>query len=45
MIMDTKTILNEASARMQKAIDYLEESLLNVRARQGFAQCAERRIR
>ena len=32
MIMDTKTILNEASARMQKAIDYLEESLLNVRA-------------
>ena len=30
--MDTKTILNEASARMQKAIDYLEESLLNVRA-------------
>ncbi|HIW51891.1 MAG TPA: ribosome recycling factor [Candidatus Alistipes excrementipullorum] len=31
-MMDTKTILNEASARMQKAIDYLEESLLNVRA-------------
>ena len=30
--MDSKTILNEASARMQKAIDYLEETLLNVRA-------------
>ena len=30
--MDTKTILNEASARMQKAIDHLEEELINVRA-------------
>ncbi len=30
--MDTKTILNEATARMQKAIDHLEEELLNVRA-------------
>jgi len=30
--MDTNTILNEASARMQKAIDHLEEELLNVRA-------------
>ena len=30
--MDTKTILNEASLRMQKAIDHLEEELLNVRA-------------
>lgn len=30
--MDTKTILNDASARMQKAIDHLEEELLNIRA-------------
>lgn len=30
--MDTKTILNDASSRMQKAIDHLEEELLNVRA-------------
>ena len=30
--MDTNTILNDASARMQKAIDHLEEELLNVRA-------------
>ena len=30
--MDTKTILNEASLRMQKAIDHLEEELLNIRA-------------
>ena len=30
--MDTKTILNDASNRMQKAIDHLEEELLNVRA-------------
>ena len=30
--MDTKTILNDASTRMQKAIDRLEEELLNVRA-------------
>ena len=30
--MDTKTILNDASGRMQKAIDHLEEELLNVRA-------------
>ena len=28
--MDTKTILNEASGRMQKAIDHLEEELLKV---------------
>ena len=31
-LMDTKTILNEATGRMQKAIDHLEEELLNVRA-------------
>ena len=30
--MDTKTILNEATGRMQKATDHLEEELLNVRA-------------
>ena len=30
--MDTKTILNAASARMQKAVDHLEEDLLNIRA-------------
>lgn len=30
--MDTTTILNDASARMQKSIDHLEEELLNVRA-------------
>ncbi len=30
--MDTKTIINDASQRMQKAIDHLEEELLNVRA-------------
>ena len=30
--MDTNTILNEASERMQKAIDHLEEELLNIRA-------------
>ncbi len=30
--MDTNTILNDASARMQKAIDHLEEELLNIRA-------------
>lgn len=30
--MDTKTILNDASARMQKAVDHLEEELLNIRA-------------
>ncbi|MEG0808000.1 MAG: ribosome recycling factor [Alistipes sp.] len=30
--MDTKTILNDASGRMQKAIDHLDEELLNVRA-------------
>ena len=29
--MDTTTILNDASARMQKSIDHLEEELLNVR--------------
>ena len=30
--MDTNTILNDASARMQKALDHLDEELLNVRA-------------
>ena len=30
--MDTKTILNDATARMQKAVDFLEESLANIRA-------------
>ena len=30
--MDTNTILNDASARMQRAVDHLEEELLNVRA-------------
>ena len=30
--MDTSTILNDASARMQKSIDALEEKLLNIRA-------------
>ena len=30
--MDTKTILDEAAARMQRAIDHLEEELLAVRA-------------
>ena len=30
--MDTKTILNDASGRMQKAIDHLEEEHLNERA-------------
>ena len=35
--MDTKTILNEASGRMQKAIDHLEEELLNVRAGKAAA--------
>ena len=30
--MDTKTILNDATARMQKAVDFLEESLSNIRA-------------
>ena len=30
--MDTKTILNDASDRMQKAVDHLEEELLNIRA-------------
>ena len=30
--MDTKTILNEASIRMQKSVDHLEEELLNIRA-------------
>ena len=31
--MDTKTILSEASDRMQKTIEHLEEELLNIRAR------------
>ena len=30
--MDTKTILNDATARMQKAVDFLEETLANIRA-------------
>ena len=30
--MDTKSIMNEASDRMQRALDHLEEELLNVRA-------------
>ena len=30
--MDTKTILNDATARMQKAVDFLEETLSNIRA-------------
>ena len=30
--MDSKTILADASARMQKAVDFLEETLLNIRA-------------
>lgn len=30
--MDTKTILTDASARMQKAVDFLEDTLLNIRA-------------
>lgn len=30
--MDTKTILNETSDRMQRTIDHLEEELLNIRA-------------
>ena len=31
-IMDTKTILNEATDRMQRAVDHLVEELLNIRA-------------
>lgn len=30
--MDSKTILADASARMQRAVDFLEETLLNIRA-------------
>lgn len=30
--MDTKTILNESADRMQRAVDYLAEELLNIRA-------------
>ena len=30
--MESKTILADASARMQKAVDFLEETLLNIRA-------------
>ncbi len=30
--MDTKTILNDATVRMQKAFDHFEEELVNVRA-------------
>ncbi len=32
MYMDTKTILNDATTRMQKAVDFLEETLSNIRA-------------
>ena len=31
-LMETSTILNDATARMQKAVDSLEEKLLNIRA-------------
>ena len=30
--MDTQSILNDASSRMQKAVDHLDEELLNIRA-------------
>ena len=30
--MDSKTILAEASARLQKSVDFLEDTLLNIRA-------------
>ena len=30
--MDTKTILNDATVHMQKAVDFLEETLSNIRA-------------
>ena len=30
--MDTKTILNDATARMQKAVDFLEDTLSKIRA-------------
>ena len=30
--MDTKTIINEATNRMQRTVDHLEEELLNIRA-------------
>lgn len=30
--MDTKSILNDASVRMQKTVEHLDEELLNVRA-------------
>lgn len=30
--MDTQSILNEATSRMQKAVDHLDEELLNIRA-------------
>ena len=30
--MDTKTILNDATVRMQKTVDHLDEELLNIRA-------------
>ena len=30
--MDSKTLLADASARMQKAVDFLEDTLLNIRA-------------
>ena len=42
--MDTKTILNEASLRMQKAIDHLEEELLNVRAGKNMLRPIEKAI-
>ncbi|MBR5849596.1 MAG: ribosome recycling factor [Alistipes sp.] len=30
--MDTKTIMNDATLRMQKSVDHLDEELLNIRA-------------
>ena len=30
--MDTKSIIDETSGRMQKAVDFLEDTLLNIRA-------------
>ena len=35
--MDTKTILSEASDRMQKTIEHLEEELLNIRGGKASA--------
>ena len=30
--MDTKTIINEATDRMNRTVDHLDEELLNIRA-------------